>query len=114
MYDSDKRKFLSALSHGAIFFSGLVISVAIPIIILMISDDPIVKDNAKESINFHINVWLYETLIGVASFLSFGLLGLILFPLWFLIHWSLTIVAILSVLRQPNESYRYPLIFRLI
>ena len=37
-FDSDKRKLLSALSHGSIFLSSLVLSVAIPIGILLISE----------------------------------------------------------------------------
>jgi len=50
MYDSDKRKLLSALCHGAIFFSTTIVSVGLPIAILFVSDDPVVKENAKESI----------------------------------------------------------------
>ncbi|MDP8963377.1 MAG: DUF4870 domain-containing protein, partial [Cyanobacteriota bacterium] len=43
-YDPDKRKLLSALAHGSIFFSSLVVSIAIPIAILLVSEDPIVKE----------------------------------------------------------------------
>ncbi|MHC5728327.1 MAG: DUF4870 domain-containing protein, partial [Nostoc sp.] len=64
MYDTDKRKLLSALSHGAIFFSTTLVSVGIPIAILLVSDDPVVKENARESINFHFNVWLYALILG--------------------------------------------------
>lgn len=45
--DTDKRKILSALCHGAIFFSATIVSVGIPIAILLIIDDSVVKDNAK-------------------------------------------------------------------
>ncbi|MBW4618285.1 MAG: DUF4870 domain-containing protein [Cyanosarcina radialis HA8281-LM2] len=112
-FDSDKRKLLSALSHGAIFFSGTVISVGVPIAILLVSDDPVVKDNAKEAINFHLNVWLYEAILGFLLFISLGLL----FPLagiWFLWHWGLTIWAIITCLGNPDQSFRYPFIFRLL
>jgi hypothetical protein len=37
--DLTKRKLLSALCHGSIFFSALVISVGIPVAILFVSDD---------------------------------------------------------------------------
>jgi uncharacterized protein len=70
MYDTDKRKLLSALCHGAIFFSTTVVSVGLPIAILFVSDDPVVKENAKESINFHFNVWLYGAILGVWLFLT--------------------------------------------
>jgi len=41
MYDSDKRKLLSALCHGSIFFSTTIVSVGLPIAILFVSDDPV-------------------------------------------------------------------------
>ena len=113
MYDPDKRKLLSAISHGAIFFSTTLVSVGIPIAVLFVSDDPIVKENAKEAINFHLNVWFWALVIGVLVTISFGLL----FPLaglGFLIHWGLTILEIVKVLSHPDESFRYPFIVRLL
>jgi uncharacterized Tic20 family protein len=121
MYDSDKRKILSVLAHGAIFFSTLFVSVGLPIAILMVSDDPIVKDNAKESINFHFNVWLYSLIFGfffgTLAFFTFGLLLPLLWlviGLGYLLHWGLTIAAIVGVLTNPETSFRYPFIFRFI
>jgi len=114
MYDSDKRKLLSLVYHGAIFFSTLVFSIGAPIAVLLVSDDPVVKDNAKEAINFHLNVWLYSTVIVVLTVVTFGLAGFILVPLGYLLHWGLTIMAIIHVLQTPNEAYRYPFIFRIV
>jgi uncharacterized Tic20 family protein len=114
MYDTDRRKLLSALSHGAIFFSTTLVSVGIPIAILFVSDDPVVKENAKEAINFHFNVWFYGIIVGVLVILSFGLLGFILPPIFFLVHWGLSIWAIAQVLSNPDQSFRYPFIFRLL
>jgi uncharacterized Tic20 family protein len=113
MYDTDRRKLLSALSHGAIFFSTAFVSVGLPIFILFISEDPVVKENAKEAINFHFNVWFYGIIIGVLVSISFGLL----FPLagiGFLLHWGLTIWALFHVLTNPDKPFRYPFIFRLL
>jgi hypothetical protein len=117
MYDSDKRKLLSALCHGAIFFSTTIVSVGLPIAILFVSDDPVVKENAKESINFHFIVWLYGAILGALFFL-FGWLILplfILFPLaglGYILHWGLTIWALIGVFSDPNQPCRYPFIFR--
>jgi hypothetical protein len=117
MYDTDKRQLLSALSHGAIFFSTTVVSVGIPIVLLVVSDDPVVKDNAKESINFHFNVWFYGAILGALFFLL-GWLVLplvILLPLaglGYLLHWGLTIFAIVKVFGNPDTPFRYPFIFR--
>jgi Mn2+/Fe2+ NRAMP family transporter len=118
-YDSDKRKLLSSLCHGAIFFSTGLLSIGVPIVINSISDDPVVKSNAKESINFHFNVWFWATLIGIPiaiiSFITFGIGGILFFPvvaLGFAIHWGLTIWALFHCLTQPDEPFRYPFIFR--
>ena len=113
MYDSDKRKLLSLLCHGAIFLSTLGLSIAVPVGVLFVSDDPVVKDNATEAINFHFNVWLYTTIIGVLTFMTLGLAGFFLIPIGYLLHWGLTIFAILHILKDPNQHYRYPFIFRL-
>lgn len=114
MYDSDKRRILSLLAHGAIFASTLFVSIGIPIVILFVSDDPVVKDNANESINFHLNVWFYGAIIGGLAWITFGLLGIILGPIGFLLHWGLTAFALLKVFGNPDEPFKYPFIFRLL
>jgi hypothetical protein len=114
MYDRDKRKLLSTLSHGSIFFSTAIVSIGIPVAVLFVSDDPVVKENAKEAINFHLNVWLYGAVIGVLAILTLGLLGFILGPIFYLVHWGLTIWAIISTLGNPDQAFRYPFIFRLV
>lgn len=109
LYDPDKRKLLSAICHGSIFLSGFIVAVGIPIGILVTSDDPVVKDNAREAINFHFNVWLYGLILVPLSFLTFGLAG----GIWWLVHWGLTAWAIGHCLQTPDQPFRYPFIFRL-
>jgi uncharacterized protein len=108
-YDSDKRKLLSAASHASIFISSLFISAGIPIAILLVSDDPVVKENAKEAINFHFNIWLYGIIAGV---LTFVLIGWLLLPLVFLASIIMPILAIMQNFKNPDVAYRYPFIFR--
>jgi uncharacterized Tic20 family protein len=112
--DLDKRKLLSAVSHASIFISALIASIGIPIGIFFVSEDPIVKENAKEAINFHFNVWLYGGIITLLSFITFGLLGLILGPIWFVYHWGLSIWAVIHCTNNPEQAFRYPFIFRLL
>lgn len=112
--DTDKRKLLSALCHGSIFFSALLISVVVPFAIWFVAEDPVVKDNAKEALNFHLNVWLYGAIIGGLSFITLGLAGFILGPIWFLLHWGLTVWAILQCLNHSERAVHYPFIFRLL
>jgi uncharacterized protein len=110
----DKRKLLSAVAHGSIFISALLVSIAIPIAIYFVSDDSVVQDNAKEAINFHLNVWLIGAVIGLLSFLTFGLVGFVLAPIWFIYHWVLSVLAIAHCLKQPDTVYRYPFTFRIM
>lgn len=110
-YDNDKRKLLSALSHGSIFLSALVLSAGIPLAILLVSDDPVVKDNAKEALNFHFNVWLYGIIFGLLAWL---LIGIPLLVILFIVQIVMPILAILRCLSNPESVYRYPFIFRLL
>lgn len=111
MYDADKRKLLSALCHGSIFFSLLGVSIGIPIAVLFVSDDPIVKENAKEALNFHFNVWLYGIIFGV---LTIVLIGFLLLAILQVVNVVIPILAILQCLSNPDQPYRYPFIFRLL
>ncbi len=109
--DTDKRKILSALCHGAIFFSVTILSIGIPIGILFITDDSVVKDNAKESLNFHINIYIYGIIFGILVWL---LIGFPLLVLLGIVNFVMPIIAILNVMNNPNQPYRYPFIFRLL
>jgi hypothetical protein len=109
-FDPDKRRVLSALAHGSVFLTTLLgIPIAIPIAILFISNDPVVKANAKEAINFHINVWMWGIVIGI---LVFFLVGYLILPLFFLYHWGLPLWAILQCWNTPEHVHRYPFIIR--
>ncbi|MEM7725575.1 MAG: DUF4870 domain-containing protein [Cyanobacteria bacterium P01_A01_bin.45] len=113
MYDTDSRTFLSALSHGAILFSGLIFSIIIPVVVLVLSNDSVVKDNARESVNFHINIWLYGIIIAALIAVTFGSLNFLGF-LWFTTQWMVTIWALFCVFSNPDQPFRYPFILRVI
>lgn len=116
-YDPDKRKLLSCLSHGSIFFSALLLSAGIPLVVSIVSDDPVTKDNAKEALNFHLNMWFWGILGGIGAFFWWTL---ILLPLAFLgglafvASLVLPILAILHSFSQPETPYRYPFILRVL
>ena len=111
MEEVAQRKLLSGLSHGAIFFSSMIVSVGIPIAILFVSNDPVVKENAKESLNFHINLFIYGIIFGLLVLIGIGIPLLLI--LW-IISFIMPVIAILHVLDEPNMVYRYPFIFRLV
>lgn len=115
IHDRDKRKLLSILSHASVFFAALWVFIGVPFGIFLISEEPIVKANAKEVLNFHFNIWFYQAIIGILWFSVIGIpLALLLMPFFFLFHWVTPALAILKTLNQPDEPYRYPFIFRLL
>ncbi len=131
-FDSDKRKLLSLLCHGSIFISLAIAPIAIPLSLLIISSDPVVKSNAKESLNFHLNVWFWAIvggiiffipglIAGLLSFLTLGLSGVLFSILFFPLvllgvawHWGLPALAVLHCLANADEPYRYPFIIRIL
>jgi uncharacterized protein len=116
-FDADKRKLLSSLCHGSIFLSSLVISAGIPLAVMIVSDDPLVKANAREALNFHFNVWLWGGIAAVSAFLwwTIVLLPLALIGgLVLLLSWIMPVIAIIHCLKTPDQEFRYPFIFRLL
>ncbi|HEY9726562.1 MAG TPA: DUF4870 domain-containing protein [Chroococcales cyanobacterium] len=111
MNELEQRKVLSALCHGAIFFSSTIVSIGIPIAILMTNDDPVVKENAKESLNFHINLYIYAL---VFILLIFVIIGIPLLVLLGIASFIMPIIALIQVLDNPDRPYRYPFVFRLV
>ncbi|MGF1492994.1 MAG: DUF4870 domain-containing protein [Microcoleaceae cyanobacterium] len=109
--DQDQRKILSVLSHGAIFFGATIVSVGIPIAMLFLAHDSIVKENAKESLNFHINLYIYGLIF---SLLTFVVIGFPLLALLWIVSIIMPIIAIIAIANNPEQPYRYPFIFRVV
>lgn len=110
-YDPDQRKVLSALCHGACFFSAAVISVGIPIAILFLSNDSVVKANAREALNFQISVYIAGL---ISAALLFILIGIPMLIAVLLFSFIAPIIAIIKVLDEPDKPYRYALILHLL
>jgi uncharacterized protein len=116
---SGKRKLFSLICHGSIFLGSLLVTSAIPLVILLLFDDPVIKATAKETLNYHFNIWLYFAISGALGFLFTALivtipLAWLVGGLFFLFHWIPPIFGILATLSNPNEPYRYPFIWRLL
>lgn len=108
--DPQQRKLLSVLCHASPLLNFIVIPVAVPIVIMATTTDPVVKANAKESINFFISVFIWYI---ISAILSLVLIGFVMFAVVGLASVILPIVAIIKVLENPDQPYRYPYIFRL-
>jgi uncharacterized protein len=116
---SGKRKLFSLLCHGSIFLGSLLVTSAIPFVVLLLFDDPVIKATAKETLNYHLNIWVYGAISGALGFFFTALIFTI--PLawavglaFFLFHLVPPIFGILAVLNNPNEPYRYPFIWRVL
>jgi uncharacterized Tic20 family protein len=111
MTNLEKRKLLSALSHGALILNIAVLPLLIPIAVLVLSDDPIVQQNAREALNFVINIVVY---ICFFLLLSFWGIGIPLLFLTFFVSWAMPIIAAVHAVTQLDRAYRYPFILRVL
>uniref|UniRef100_UPI0034415DD4 DUF4870 domain-containing protein n=1 Tax=Okeania sp. SIO2F4 TaxID=2607790 RepID=UPI0034415DD4 len=114
------------MSWSDFFCTTNIVSIIIPIVIILLTDDSIFKDNAKESLNFHINIYIYAFIFGILIWFGwifpfsalplFALfpLGIPLLVLLVIVTVVMAIIAILNVKSNPNKPYRYPFIFRLL
>ncbi|ELZ56735.1 MULTISPECIES: DUF4870 domain-containing protein [Halorubrum] len=92
---------LAALSHASALFASFLG----PILFLVLADDDdeLVKQNAKNSLNFQIVVFVALMIAGV---LSFVFIGLLLFPIIGIA--DLILVLIATVRANDGEVYAYP------
>ncbi len=109
--DTTKQKLLSIFCHGSIFLSATFVSIGVPLAIYFISDDEVVRDNAREALNFHLNVWVYGIIFGI---LTWVLIGWLFLGILGVANLVLPVLAILSVWNDPYKPYRYPFIWRVL
>ncbi|MEP1078792.1 DUF4870 domain-containing protein [Leptolyngbya sp. PL-A3] len=111
MADSNTRKILSVICHASVFFTSTVAVIGVPLVILFVSQDPVVKANAKEVLNLQINLLFYGLVFGLLVLVGIGIPLLILLGIASII---LPIFAIISVLNHPNTPASYPFISRIL
>jgi uncharacterized protein len=117
--NSGKRRLFSLLCHGSIFFGSLLVTSAIPLAVLLLFDDRVIKETAKETLNYHFNIWLYGAIsAGLGVFFTALIVTIPLAWLiglgFFLFTLVPPIFGILATLNNPDEPYRYPFIWRLL
>ena len=84
-----------------------------PLIVWMLKKDqyPFVDEQGRESLNFHISLWIYTFIAGAIALTIIGL------PLAFLIWGAVYIAGFLftilaAIAASEGGSYRYPFTFR--
>lgn len=82
---------------------------AIPILCWGLSSDPVVKANAKEALNYLLNVLFYGlfTIIGMVLLPVIGVVFLVLLGIASIV---LPIFAIAHCLQHPDKPFVYPFI----
>lgn len=93
-------------------FSGLVLFTILgPLIIWRTKGEtmPFVAEQAKESLNFQITVFLLAVIFGVLALI---LIGFVL--LWILGLVNLILVIIAAITVSDGKPYRYPFCLRLV
>ncbi|MEU1391473.1 MULTISPECIES: DUF4870 domain-containing protein [unclassified Nonomuraea] len=98
---------MAMLSH----LLGLLVSWIGPLIIYLMKKDesPYVRDQAAEALNFQITMFIGYL---VASVLTIVLVGLLLFPIVWIVSLIFHVQAAIATNR--GENYRYPFAIRLI
>jgi hypothetical protein len=94
-----------------ILAGSIALSISVPVAILLVSDDPVVRDNAKESLNFYINLSIATLLF---SLLVFVLIGIPLLIILTIASFIVPLIAIAQIWRNPDRAYRYPFIVRIL
>ncbi|WP_017344389.1 MULTISPECIES: DUF4870 domain-containing protein [Halorubrum] len=92
---------LAALAHASALFASFLG----PILFLVLADDDdeLVKQNAKNSLNFQIVIF---AALMLAAVLSFVFIGLLLFPIIGIV--DLVLVLIATVKANDGQVYSYP------
>ena len=109
-------KLIASLTH----ISGIFMGPILPLLIYLFVQDKLVKETAKEVVNFEITLW---ALLGILGFITPVFIALIItIPLALITGLGFLVVAagqlifpIIGALRaNDGKSYRYPFTYRLI
>jgi uncharacterized Tic20 family protein len=105
-----EERSLALITHlCSLVATSLLMNVFVPVIIMCISDSPFVKDQAKEALNFQLNVLIWGLICIFLCFVFIGIPLLIILAIGAIV---LPICASISV--AGGKAYRYPLAWRLI
>jgi uncharacterized protein len=94
-----EEKILAVLCHLSI----LCLPVLGPLVLVLVSGSPFVRDHAKEALVFQLFLTIA---LAVSSLLLVVLIGIVMGPILILIAVVTTIVAIISAWK--GKLYRYP------
>jgi uncharacterized protein len=89
-----------------------------PLIIYLVKrdDDPFVRDQAAEALNFSLSFLIYGVAIGIVGLLlAIVLIGFLILLLWIPLAIAYIVFVIIAAVRaNSGEAYRYPLTIRFV
>jgi uncharacterized protein len=104
---STSQKLLAIVAHISYLFGGLGF-VLVPLIIFMVrkDEDAFVAEHAKQAFCVQASFAIVSAAIGILTFL---LIGILFYPLLFLLGIAWGICSLIAAWRALNgEDYRYP------
>ena len=114
---SADEKQWALLAH----LSGIVVTFLGPLIIWLVQKDKMkfVEDQAKEALNFQLNLAVLAAALGpvaaILAFLTFGFGALLVIPIGFGLAVLAIVFPVLAAIKaNAGEAYRYPYIIRII
>jgi uncharacterized Tic20 family protein/DNA-binding SARP family transcriptional activator len=111
------RPILSVACHGSILFASGLLPIVIPIVILIVSQDTVVKDNAKEALNFYITVFVWAIALAILTVILIRISWVLTLLLWALLaifSWVMPILAIVQCIQKSDKPVIYPFISHLL
>lgn len=91
------------------YFIGLPLIIPLIVYLVKKTDAPLVADQAKEALNFHLSCLLYAI---VCMILTLILIGIVLF---FALAIGAAILAIIAAIKSSEGvAYRYPMTIRFV
>jgi uncharacterized protein len=114
--DSRNMAMLAHLSGLFGLMSGVFGFLGPLIIYLVKTDDPWVRREAAEALNFNLSVLLYGAIGLVVTLVLLALIvGILLIPLWIAAGVAWVVLMILAGMKaQQGQPYRYPLTIRFV
>lgn len=92
-------------------------SIIVPLVVWIIKKDeiPEVDRHGKEALNFNISITIYGLVLGVLTFVTFGIAVFLTIPLMLaLVVFHLVCVVLAAMKANNGEEYRYSLCLRLV
>lgn len=107
-----EERTLAVICHlVSLLATSILCNIFVPLVIMLISDSPFVKDQAKEALNFQISI-VFLALVSVLLCFCFLLVGLPMLIAVGIMGFILPIIA--AITAGGGTAYRYPLTVRII